>query len=188
LGDTASIEVEAFPGKRFRGRVVEVGYSPVQGALANQVDQVTNYPVKVLIERESYLSDSVVMLGIPPHGSPFRPSMNAVVRIFTDRAENTLVVPTQCITLQKDETGTPTSSQPQRIVFGLQAATEAEGPNTVQAIPVTVGISDERGTQILTGLTEGQRVVTGPFSTISNDLRDGAEVVVQGAEASPGTR
>lgn len=186
-GDTASIEIDAFPDRRFRGVVSEIGYSPVSSPLANAVDQVTNYPVKILILRESYISDSTVMRGIPAHGSPFRPGMSAVVRVFTDRAENALCVPIQAVTLaraEEAEAGAPAATgrpvEPRRIVYVVDTATW-----TVRSQEVQTGISDDTHIQIKTGLSGSEVVVTGPFTTITKLLRDGMTVVRAGSAGAP---
>jgi HlyD family secretion protein len=177
-GDTASIEVDAFPDRRFRGVVTEIGYSPVSSPLASAVDQVTNYPVKILILRESYIADSSVMRGIPAHGSPFRPGMSAVVRVFVDRAADALCVPIQAVTLARADdadAGAPVASgrqvEPRRIVYVVDTATW-----TVRSQEVQTGISDDTHVQIKAGLSGNEQVVTGPFTTITKILKDGMTV------------
>ncbi|HSP83806.1 MAG TPA: hypothetical protein VLN72_08740, partial [Gillisia sp.] len=41
---------------------------------------------------------------------------------------------------------------------------------------VTTGIQDNRNIEILTGLKEGETVITGPYTTVTKTLKDGDEV------------
>jgi HlyD family secretion protein len=173
LGDTASIEVDAFPDKVFTGKVVEVGFSPVgagasdavASATGSSTDQVTNYPVKIQILRRSYINDKDVMGSLPEHQSPFRPGMSGVVEIFTDRAENVLSVPIQAVTVDRDA-----DDEEQRIVFAIGTENKAE------KIQVRTGISDTEHLEIKSGLKAGQEIITGPYTLVTKKLKAGMEV------------
>ncbi|HSP41214.1 MAG TPA: hypothetical protein VLN46_07255, partial [Gillisia sp.] len=43
---------------------------------------------------------------------------------------------------------------------------------------VTTGIQDNRNIEILSGLEEGDVVITGPYNTVTKTLKDGDEVQV----------
>jgi HlyD family secretion protein len=45
-------------------------------------------------------------------------------------------------------------------------------------VPVKVGIAGERYFEVLTGLNEGDRVITGPFNSV-RQLADGEQVKVE---------
>ncbi len=47
---------------------------------------------------------------------------------------------------------------------------------------VTTGIQDNRNIEILTGLKEGETVITGPYTTVTKTLKDGDEVEILKAE------
>jgi HlyD family secretion protein len=51
--------------------------------------------------------------------------------------------------------------------------------NTVKAVKVKTGISDFDNIEILNGLQEGKKVVSGPFRAVSKTLKDGAKVAVK---------
>src|SRR5690606_1814697 len=85
LGDTADIEVDAYLGKQFTGMVTEIAssannISSVTDQVAN-VDQVTNFNVKVRILPASYQDLMKEHKGNLP--SPFRPGLSASVDIRT---------------------------------------------------------------------------------------------------------
>jgi HlyD family secretion protein len=179
LGDTAKVEVDAYPERVFKGKVVEIGFAPKSaqgggsglggaGGGSSTNDQVTNYPVKVLIQPSSYENDSALMGRIPEHQSPFRPSMSAVVNIYTDRAEDVVSVPIQAVTLDR-QTGTGATDE--RIVFRYDSSA-----HKVRRQPVTTGISDDTYMAIQEGLAAGTPIVTGPYNTVTKELRDGMTV------------
>jgi len=98
LGDTAEIEVDAYLEKTFLGIVTEIANS-ANSSLAMASDQVTNFPVKVRILRESYKD-------LIPNGkesySPFRPGMTATVEVRTNRVTSVLSIPVQSVTTRED--------------------------------------------------------------------------------------
>ncbi|MGQ9714220.1 MAG: ATP-binding cassette domain-containing protein [Anaerolineae bacterium] len=77
VGQTAEITFDAFPGKKFTGKVLEV---PPQGSL---VGNVVTYEVPVSLEGTE--------------GVPLKPGMTANLRIVVGRRENTLLVPTMAL-------------------------------------------------------------------------------------------
>lgn len=170
IGDSASIEVDAFPNKKFYGQVSEIAYSAtVMGA--GSTDQITNFKVRISVDRNSYLQDAQLMRGIPANQSPFRPGMSAQVQIFTERKDQVIAVPIQSVTLEKkeDDANAQGDQKSKEIVFVYENG-------IVKSVPVKTGISDERFIEIEEGLEEGALVVTGPYRVISKELTDGLAV------------
>lgn len=189
IGDSASIEVDAYPDKKFLGRVTEIGYSSAtaltgsgQGSAAssNAQDQITNYPVKIAVLPESYVKDKALMAGRKKTDSPFRPGMSAMVSIYVDRADSVLAVPIQSVTIDKKaaEGGAPTA-KPQEVVYTLK--TEGDQQKAV-ATAVTTGISDDEFIEVKTGLELNQKFITGPYTTVNKLLSDGTGVKEKPAE------
>jgi HlyD family secretion protein len=201
IGDSAQVEVDAFPNKRFKARVTEIAYSANVSGLGN-VDQITNYKVSVLIEPSSYLKDADVMRGIDPRNqSPFRPGMTAVVNVFTEQAPNVVAVPLGAVTIDRSgegdkakpqASGAPAApgagAQPsskslaniqrsQEIVYVYDSTTKK-----VSAVPVSSGLADDDYIEIKKGLESGQRVVKGPYQAVAKLLKDGTVVRVKKAE------
>ena len=93
LGDTATIEVDAYVGKKFKGIVTEVANSAnIKGM---SVDQVTNFSVKVRIFRDSY--EHLLQEGAN-RKTVFNPGMSATVNILTRRVYSAVSVPIQAVT------------------------------------------------------------------------------------------
>lgn len=172
-GDTATIEIDAFLGTKFRGVVTAISNSAKTEGLT--VDQVTNFEVKIQILPESY--QQLVPEG-KPHLSPFRPGMSATVDIQTQRVFDALSVPIQAVTTRQEETPKGDSLQapvekpesPVEYVFIFR-----DGKAVLQ--PVTSGIQDSQFIEIKAGLEAGQEVITGPYRAISRELKDGDAVI-----------
>jgi HlyD family secretion protein len=196
LGDTASIEVDAYLNRKFKGIVTEISNSSSNAttAASTSIDQVTNFDVKVRILRESY---SDLLSKTDTSASPFRPGMSATVDIQTETVANALAVPIQAVTsredttLSKDKTGstkkkesTNTNNDDQQVVTKKDLQKEGEtvefvflyNDGIVKIQKVKTGIQDNNYIQIISGLTEKQEVVIAPYKAISKTLRDGDKV------------
>ncbi len=171
IGDSAHIEVDAFGERIFKGTVTDIAYSPGGDdplAQATSTDQITNYEVKVLIERKSYATDSDLMRELPAHQSPFRPGMSAQVEVFTDRKEGQVAIPIQAVTIRRPE-GEDETADPEEVVFVFENG-------RVKKVPVKTGINDDKYIVVEEGLTAGMQIVTGPYKMLSKDLKDGMMV------------
>jgi len=154
-GDTADIEVDAYPGRTFKGVVTQIANSAKNlGSTTAALTDVTNFEVKVRILRESYAD----LLTSDP--IPFRPGMSASVEIETERKDGVTKIPLQAVT-------------PDGCVFVLDRQS-----STVRKVAVTTGIQDIGNIEVISGLgaADTVEIVTGPYSTISRILEDGMEV------------
>lgn len=108
LGDTARIEVDAYPGQAFRGVVTEIANSARIAGRGTQ-EQVTNFPVKVRIvdvhnaDKAPGASGKITAeeVALPTADMPqFRPGMSSTVDVFTDFESNVVTVPIQAVTVR----------------------------------------------------------------------------------------
>ncbi len=181
LNDSVKIEVDAYTGKHFTGRITNIANSSSSlGANVASTDQVTNFEVRILISASSYQE---IMKEKNKKISPFLPGMSANVEIFTNTLKNVISVPSQCVTTrtkikekentEKQNTTTQTKTnteKPEEIVFVYQ------NDGTVKKVTVKTGIADNQYIQIVSGLKEGEEVVSGPYRAISKELKDGMKV------------
>ena len=153
-GDTADIEVDAYPGRKFKGVVTQIANSAKNLGSTTSLTDVTNFEVKVRILPGSY-SD---LLASDP--IPFRPGMSASVEIETERRNGVMTVPLQAVT-------------PDGCVYVLDRTS-----STVRKVAVTTGIQDIGDIEITSGLPSPDSVwiVTGPYGTVSKMLEDGMKV------------
>lgn len=173
LNNTATIEIDAFQNRKFEGMVTEIASSSTtaatEGATAG-TDQVTNFNVKVRILPKSYED---LLQEDRDNPSPFRPGLSATVDIHTQE-DTGLAVPIQAVTLREAQdttaSGATGAAQMKEYVFVY------DGTKNVKQVEVTTGIQDDANIRILSGLKEGEEVVSRPFNAISKLLKDGSQV------------
>lgn len=181
LGQPARVTIDAIPDKTFTGKVTEIGNSPIQqtATAGSTARTATNFKVTVTIDGQ-----------IPE----VRPGFTCTAEITTATRANALSVPIQALTVREllyDEKGNiiPELRPPKpRWQFGPQAATPVSAAVTTELKPgqkreetegvfvirdgkatftrVTLGIAGERYLEALSGLQEGDRVITGPFESV----------------------
>ncbi len=166
-GDTAIVDVDAYPNRKFTGVVTQIANSAKN--IGSSIDQVTNFEVKIFLISESY-SDLEI------NGrNPFRPGMSASVSIQTDRKDSALAIPLQAITTRSD-----LASDSLRKTLGVNESLEQvfviKEDNSVDVRIITTGIQDLSNIEVLSGLEEGEKIVTGPFAAISRSLKKDSKV------------
>ena len=172
LNDTASIEVDAYPGKIFKGIVTEIANS---AATTTTTDQVTNFQVKILMLPESYAD-----LKKPENSNPFRPGMSTSVYIETTKLTDILAVPIQAITTRADLTvsnaDTTNTTDISGSIKNREMVFVAQG-DSVMVVGIETGIQDNTYIEVTSGINEGDEVVTLPYSAIAKSLKNGSKVV-----------
>ena len=163
LNDTATIDVDAYPDRQFKGVVTQVANS-AKNIGATSVDQVTNFEVKILILPESYQD----LIG--ENKIPFRPGMSGSVQIETNRKDNILTIPIQAISTRSDliPDSLKNSTLFRQFVFVVK---EDGDKKTVDVVEISSGIQDMSKIEIISGLTDSMKIVTGPYSAISKTLK-----------------
>ena len=179
IGDTATVEVDAFLDQSFKGVVTEIANSAsVVGASA---DQVTNFPVKIRILSESYSKLNSKDKNL---ASPLRPGLSATVEIQTEKTINILTVPIQSVTTREDsiEDKSASTTAVTAGASGMKEFVFIIENNKVIKLPVKTGIQDDMYIEIKEGLKEGQEVVVAPYLAISKMLKDGMQIEIVSKE------
>ncbi len=173
--DEVEIEVDAYPNQVFSGQVKEIGNA---GITRNQwtESEVTNFRIVVQVGK----TEAVL-----------RPQMSATVRIRTDHRDQTLTIPIQSVTLRRpseikppagkddQKSEKPTVEDPIEVVFAMDAG-------KVQARPVKTGLSSDTRIEILEGLEEGEKIISGPYRALAKDLKQGSLVTTEKKKGSKG--
>lgn len=162
LGDTAIIDVDSYSysGKRFTGVVTAIANS---ANVKTTQDAVTEFEVRIRI-----LNNSYAVLVSSENRYPFRPGMTASVEVITQRKENVLTVPLAAVTT-REGVNLPSddgSTRAQELVFVVEG-------NIAKMVEVKTAISDFENIEIIEGITEGQKIVSGPYFVVSKELEDG---------------
>lgn len=165
--DTADIEVDAYPNRKFKGVVTHIANSANSTGTTVSADQVTNFEVKVKILPESY-GDLLEKNPIP-----FRPGMSASVSIITDYRADAIVIPIQAITTRTELADSSATNAVNEFVFVYDSITGRVAPQMI-----TTGIQDMMNIEVLSGLTRQSRIVTGPYRAINRELKKDSEVTV----------
>lgn len=165
---TARVEVDALPDHPYTGRVVEIGSS---GFEQPQQPDVTFFKVKVLLDAPD---------------ERLRPGMSARAEIEVANHEAALVVPIQAVVyrqpLAEDSVkggDQNTDKGPEKSEDEIEVAFVVTEGKAVQR-PVETGLADTTHVEILSGLAEGEQVVTGPYRAV-RDLRSGDAVKISAA-------
>jgi HlyD family secretion protein len=180
LGDSAIIQIDAFPDTTFVGRVVEISNSSVARTASATGDQAIDYEVKV------------ELLNAPVDT---RPDFSATAKIVTATRPRALSIPIIALTVRENESlpnadtavavgrgGQPVKQLEKRDVEGVFVVST---DNKVTFRPVKVGIAGERHFEVLGGLKAGDKIVAGTYQAI-RELKDGA-IVRPAAETKPTT-
>ncbi len=172
----AEITIDALPDESYVGKVTEIGNSPIQDAQAGGVgsQQATNFEVIVTLDEN--------VPGV-------RPGFTCTADITTARRAGAVAVPIQATTIREvelDAAGNIIRADPagEGGVLAAPATSglrdEVEGVFVVrqgraQFVAIETGIAGERYFEALSGLNEGDFVITGPFNVVRN-LSDGDPV------------
>ena len=183
IGNDVDIEVDAFPGRKFKGRVSEIANTATNaftatGAVNLTTDQVTNFVIKVRIDPASY---SDLLRGGRP---PFRPGMSASIDVHTNSVKDAISLPIQSVTT-RDENAELKKAKEEA---NKSAATKKEGKSpvkevvfiasgdTVKMVEVKTGIQDNQYIQITSGLNGDEEVIAAPYSSIARKLKGGMKI------------
>jgi len=183
LGDSATIDIDAYSDRKFKGIVTQIASSnngaATQSALANTSTDVTQYKVYIRLLPESYMD----LLG---KGSfPFRPGMSASADIQTKTQVNVLSIPINAVTTREKNDSLKTEKKKDEADLKAAAPTAEEldvvvfltnSNNEVKQVKVKTGIQDINNIEITDGLKEGDEVITGPYDVVSKKLKKGLQI------------
>ena len=156
MGDSALVRMDAFPGETFVGRVTEIGNS----AVTPPTDQPTGQQAAI---------DFAVVLTLDPTTAPLRPDLSATADIITDSKEEVLSVPIISLTLR--QSSGPESAAGPTDETGVFLVRDG----AVEFVPVETGIAGREHFEAISGVSEGDRIVVGPYQTI-RELQSGIGV------------
>jgi HlyD family secretion protein len=193
IGDSADVQVDAYNNRKFKGVVTQIASSTTGGAAALQGgNDVTNYQVHIRLDPMSYAD-----LRDPskPKKFVFRPGMNASADIKTKRKDNVIAVPIMAVAARvagSEQSVADKKKEKQAKEEELGGVEEVEASadgleevvfvltkdNKVEKRVVKTGIQDINYIEILSGLKEGDKVITAPYNAISKNLKHGSKVTV----------
>lgn len=192
IGHAAKVSIDAIPDRTFKGRVTEIGNSPIQatGANATTSRQATNFKVVVAIDEP-----------IPD----VRPGFTCTADITTATRTNVTAVPIPAVAVRemvfdaaglmvkppRDPMRKPGIAAAPSVVELMPGQTRKESEGVfvlrgglVEYVPITMGIAGDRYFEVLSGLSPGDMVITGPYNTVRT-LVDGDKVKTDAEASAP---
>ena len=158
LGDSAAVELDAFPELVFPGTVTEIGNSAIRP------------PSQVAGTGQTPTIDFEVVVTLEDPAAELRPDLSATAEVVTDTRADQLAIPIIALTLREEERDNP-GSEAAGQDGGRTASEPVEGVFVVRdgiAIftPVKVGIAGQEYFEVVSGLAEGDSVVSGPYQVV----------------------
>jgi HlyD family secretion protein len=166
LGQPAEISVDAIPNKTFTGRVIEIGNTAIlrsTGLAASQSNTSS---------QEAKDFKVVVALDSPPEET--RPGLSCTAKITTATRKNVLAIPIQALTVRTvgdldTSKNKPLNPDPATVKANKVELTGVFVISKDLKAPfrkVETGISGASDIEVLSGLEEGDQIVTGPYQVI----------------------
>lgn len=184
LGDTALVEVDAYNNRKFKGVVYKIANPVTAISGVSNSAEVANYKVHIRLLPEEYAD-----LAKDNNIFPFRPGMTASADIQTKSKRNVVTVPLNAVTTRDangegkntevtkatanntEKAPTTIDEDVSEVVFVLQK------DNKVKMVKVKTDIQDLNFIEVA-GVKVGDKIITGPYSTVSKTLKDGSLVNV----------
>ena len=139
MGQPAVITVDALGGKKYDGKVIEIGASAQASASGAQTN-IRQFKVKVAVSNPT---------------PDLKPGVTARVRLIADRRENVLRVPVGAIRTE-EKSG-------DQVFYVFVSEKNKAAKKTIKT-----GLSDDLYTEVTDGLKEGDEIIIGPYRILRN--------------------
>ncbi|MDZ7385570.1 MAG: efflux RND transporter periplasmic adaptor subunit [candidate division KSB1 bacterium] len=192
-GQSARIQVDAIPDTVLRGRVREVAHTAITRGRGTQ-EEITNFEVKVsVVDRVPQLRPGMSAT-VEIETKSKDQALYVPIQCITMRSpeDTTQIAQARSTTWRRKKGGTRDESMEG---FGPPPSADEESkktqpaPKQIQVVfvvengvakmrPVVTGISSETDIEIVSGLNEGEQVVSGSYRVLSKELKNGTAVKV----------
>lgn len=174
LGDSAVLELDAFPNQLFAGVVTEIGNSAIRPPASTAASGQT-----AAIDFEV-----VIVMGNPPGG--VRPDLSTTADIITSMSKDALAIPIISLTVRQSDDEDAPAPDPNAVQREAGPAARRPEDRDVEGVllvrdgvvtftPVEVGITGQEYFEIVSGVQEGDTLVAGPYQRI-RELKTGDAV------------
>jgi len=176
VGDTARIEVDAYPDRKIIGLVSQIANTAKSSGAGSQ-DQVINFEVRIRLKAQE--------------GVQLRPGMSMTADIETETRKSVFAVPIQSVTVRLPKVEAPPeeeSGEEERAKLEKKPKKKEEEKldevifvvdnGETKTVVVKRGLSDDTYVEISGEELDGKEVVSGPFKAINRDLENGSKVKV----------
>jgi HlyD family secretion protein len=181
LDQLADITIDAIPNKTFKGKVIEIGNTAILRSTGLAASQ------SAISSQEAKDFKVVIALDSPPE--EIRPGLSCTAKVTTATRQRTLTIPIQALTVRqkgdldpekKDKAATGNGTVDPAVVKARKE--EIQGVFVVSGEKaafkkVDTGITGATDIEVLSGLKEGDEIITGSYKVIRT-LRNEAKVKV----------
>ncbi len=182
MNQPVDVTVDALPGKVFKGHVTEVGDQALLRTTGIATSQSTSGTEEA--------KDFKVVVTLDATSEDLRPGLSTTAKITTAHKPNTLTIPIQSL-VQRDtndeaalfknkgkmSTTAPTADALKKpvLVQGIYKLETVAGTIRVKFVPVTTGITGATDIEVVSGLADGDEIVTGRYKVLRT-LKSGTAV------------
>ena len=175
-GQPADVTVDAIPGKVFKGHVTLVGDQALLRSTGIATSQSTTGTEEA--------KDFKVVVTLDQSSDELRPGLSTTAKITTAQKSNVLALPIQALTMftppatnsnsgnvEAASSSSASKTPPVQGVYVIEK--DSHGKQRAKFVPVTTGITGATDIEVLSGLKDGDEIVTGPYKTLRT-LKNGA--------------
>lgn len=217
LDDEVDIEVDAYPNRIFEGKVTEIANSADisgTGSAEQITNYKVKIRISTPHNLDSGPEDYIVQVDEPEtptrtESPNFKPGMSGTVDIRTNTVVDVVSVPIQAVTVRNfaedediesdtetaDSDSTSQSDETPEALRTNRSSQEEDFRKVVflidngvaKRVEVETGISDNTHIQVLSGVREGEEIVTGNYRILSRELQKGDKIKVNNNSESEET-
>ena len=166
VGQTADLTIDAYPGKKFKGVVTDVGSSPIPKTDPDLLSLVAN----------SEAINFKVWIRVQDPPESIRPGFSVTAEIVTGRNEGATAIPIQALVVRdvpKKDKKAPSSSGRPDTEEGVYLVKNGK----LEFQKVETGLAGELMIEVKKGPAVGEEIVTGPFKVL-RQVKEGDKVAV----------
>lgn len=197
MNQPADVTVDALPGRTFKGHVTEVGDQALLRTTGLSTTQSTTGTEEA--------KDFKVVVTLDDTSEDLRPGLSTTAKIVTAHKPSALTIPIQALvqrdpnteaelashagktpsTSQVSAASKPSTAKPQP-VQGVYIPRKEHSKSRVIFVPVKTGVTGATDIEVLSGLKEGDEIVTGRYKVLRG-LKSGTLVKVDNSAENAST-
>jgi len=188
-GQAAEVTIDAMPNRTFHGHVTEIGNTAILRSTGVAASQSNTS------DQEAKDFKVVVALDDPP--DDIRPGLSCTGKIVTATHQRVLTIPIQALTVRQRGDLEPKKTNAVQAASYVDPVADKAKKEELQGVfvvrdgkaefvPVTTGITGSTDIEVLSGLKDGDQIITGSYKVIRT-LRNSVKVKVNNTVAATTT-